>query len=201
MQYDMGRFDQPLLDETQPKAHVWTDIGEAEVESSIFGKAKVRVYRKRDEVRDALRWSVLTISVVVGIVWLIHDVSRQPEIVVVAPPPPVAEAATPEPQVPVRAVPLITPRVMPSVAKTPLPQLQTQSAPVATKPVPRIPAVVAGASAPVAARPTPVAVKPAPVAIPVATEGKPSMPAAPAAASPDAAKAPVTAASAVTATN
>jgi len=197
MQYDMGRFDQPLLDETQPKAHVWTDIGEAEVESSIFGKAKVRVYRKRDEVRDALRWSVLTFSLVGGAVWLIHEVSRQPEIAYVAPQP--VEEVNPEPQMPVQVVPQVKPRVMPSVTQSPLPQLQAKSATVVARPLPRPPAVVAGASAPVAASPAPVAAKPAPVAPPVAKVSKPPVAVAPATPSPDVTKAPVAAASAVSA--
>lgn len=199
MHYDMGRFDQPLLDETQPKAHVWTDIGEAEVENSIFGKAKVRVYRKRDEVRGALRWTLATIVLVAGAVWLIQDFSRQPEIVYVAPPAPVAEVVPAEPPVPVRTAPQISTSVTPSIAThSPAPQLHAQSAPVAARPLPRAP-VVAGASAPVAARPAAVVAKPA--TAPVAVANKPLAPAVPATAKPDVSKTPAGAASAVPATN
>lgn len=207
MQYDMERFDQPLVDETQPKAHVWTDIGEAEVEHSIFGKAKVRVYRKKDEIRGAVRWTLVTIAIVVGTVWLIRDISRQPEIAYVAPPEPAVEFVTSEPQKPVPVAPQIKPRVTPPIAMTkPVPQLQASSAPVAARPLPRAPVVVSGASAPAVATPAPVATKPAAVAKPVAAAVKPVAPIAPVVATePVAAKPAVSpapaAASAVTATN
>ncbi len=197
MQYDMARFEQPLVDETQPKAHMWTDIGDVEVEHSVFGKAKVRVYRKRDEVRGALRWTLMTISVVVGAVWLIHDITRQPEIVYVAPPSPVV---TPEPQMPVRAAPHIKPRVLPPVVvHNPVPQMQANSAPVAAKPLAGQPAVVSGASSPAVANPAPVLAKPALVAVPVAA--KPVAPVVPNASKPVVPLAPAVASSAVPATN
>jgi hypothetical protein len=188
MQYDMARFDQPLVDETQPKAHVWTDIGDAEVEYSIFGNAKVRVYRQKDEVRGALRWTLLFMSLVVGAVWLVSDASRQPEIVYIAPPKPVVEIAKPEPQVPVRVTPQIKLPVTPPIATT-KPVLQASSAPVAAKLLSRAPVVVSGASAAVLAKPAaaPVAVTPKPLA--------------PAAIMPEVFQAPIDVSSAVKATN
>ncbi|MBU1214832.1 MAG: hypothetical protein KKA63_06290 [Gammaproteobacteria bacterium] len=191
MQYDMERLEQPLVDETQSKAHVWTDIGEAEVEYSIFGKAKVRVYRKRDEVRGAIRWTLLTIALVVGVIWLIQNVSRQPEIVHVAPSAPVAPAVVPEPAPPVQTTPQIKPRLLPAL-QDPAAQLHAHSAPIVARPLPRQPVIVSGASAPAAARP-------APAAVTVAT--KPLAPVVPATAKPGVTQAPVAAASAVTATN
>lgn len=189
MQYDMERFDQPLVDETQPKAHVWTDIGEAEVEHSIFGKAKVRVYRRKDEIRGAVRWTLLTIGIVVGAVWLISDISRQPGIVYVAPPAPTVEVATPEPQKPVPVAPQFNSRITPPIAmKKPVPPLPS-SAPVAARPLPRAPVAVSGASAPAVAKPAPVApATPVTAAVPVAAK-------------PDVPQAPAVASSAVTATN
>jgi hypothetical protein len=166
MQYDMGRFDQPLVDETQPKAHVWTDIGEAEVEHSIFGRAKVRVYRQKDEVRGASRWTLATVSLVVGAVWLVSDVSRQPEIVHVAPPKPVAELSEPEAQKPQRVAPAVKPRTQPPVAaRSPVPQMQAASAVVAARPLLRAPVVVSAVSAPVATAPAAVAAKPAAISV------------------------------------
>lgn len=187
MQYDMERFDQPLVDETQPKVHVWTDIGEAEVEHSIFGKAKVRVYRKRDEIRGALRWTLLSMSLVVGAVWLVSDAARQPEIVYVAPPKPVVEVAKPEPQAPVRVAPQIKhPVTSPIVMKKPVPQLQASSAPVEVRPLPRAPVAASGvaatavvAPAPVAPKPTAVAVNPLAPATPVTAEPVAAMPGVP----------------------
>jgi hypothetical protein len=190
MQYDMARFDQPLVDDTQPKAHVWTDIGDAEVEYSIFGNAKVRVYRQKDEVRGALRWTLLSMSLVIGAVWLVSDASRQPEIVRVAAPKPVVVIAKPEPQTPVRVLPQIKPQVTPPIATTkPVPQLQASSAPVAAKLLLRAPVVVSGASAAVLAKPA---------ASPVAVTTKPL---APAAITPEVFQAPIDVSSAVKATN
>lgn len=183
MQYDMGRFDQPLVDETQPKAHAWTDIGEAEVEYSVFGNAKVRVYRKRDEVRGALSWMLATVSLVVGAVWLISDVSRQPEIVYVAPPAPAVAVAMPEPKKVQPVVPQIQPRAAPPIAsQSPVPQLQAHSAPDLV-------------------RPAPAAVKPAAVVAPVAVLVNPAAPSAPLASKPVVTQTPVVAASAATATH
>jgi hypothetical protein len=198
MSYDMERFEQPLVDDSQAKALVWTDIGEAEVAHSIFGKAKVHVYRKRDEVRGALRWTLATVGLVAGAVWLINDVSRQPAIVYVAPPLPVVESATPEPKLPVVAP--NKPRAVPPVAaKDPLPQ-PMRSAPVAAG---AAPVVASGASAPVVA--TAQAVKPATVASPAPVMVKPAAPAMPLAASAPLASKHVVpqapAASAVTATH
>ena len=188
MQYDMARFEQPLVDDTQPKAHVWTDIGDAEVEYSIFGNAKGRVYRQKDEVRGALRWTLLAMSLVIGAVWLISDASRQPEIVRVAPPKPAVEIAKPEPQIPVRVAPQIKPQVTPPIATTkPLPQ--ASSVPVAAKPLLRAPVVVSGASAPVVTKPA---------AAPVAVTAKPL---APAVVTPEVFQAPIDVPSAVKATN
>ncbi|MBU0688128.1 MAG: hypothetical protein KJ850_11330 [Gammaproteobacteria bacterium] len=191
----MERFDQPLVDETQPKAHVWTDIGKAEVEHSIFGKAKVRVYRKQDEIRGAVRWTLLTIGMVVGAVWLINDVSRQPEIVYVAPPEQAVKAAAPEPQKPVPVAPQIKPRVTPPIV---------MSKPVALPQAPFAPVAV---SAPAVAKSTPVMTTPVAVAAPMAVAVKPVAPATQAASAvpviskPIAPKAPAVASSAVTATN
>lgn len=167
MQYDMERFEQPLVDETQPKAQVWTDIGDAEVEHSIFGKARVRVYRKRDEVRKALGWTLLCMGLVVGAVWLIHAASRQPGIADVAPSKLVVESnAKSEPQAPVRVVPQSKPLVTPPIAST--------------KPMLRAPVGISGASAPVAAKPAaapvvaPAAITPevfqAPIEVPSAVK-------------------------------
>lgn len=198
MQYDMERFDQPLVDEAQPKAHVWTDIGEAEVEHSIFGKARVRVHRKQDEIRGAVRWTLLTVVIVFGAVWLVNGVSRQPAIVLVAPTEPVVALPTPEVQ---QSVPVQKPRVIPPVAvRKPVPQLQAASAPVAARPLTSAPVAVSGASAPAVARPAPVAPRPVAMGAPLAV--KPIAPAAQAtSAGPADLQAPAVASSAVTSTD
>lgn len=190
MQYDMGKFDPPLVDETQPKAQVWTDIGEAAVEHSVFGRAKVHVYRRKDGVRGALRWTLAAIGLIAGTVWLVSDATRQPAIVHVAPPKPVAESSQSEVQKPVRVAPAVKLQAASPVV-TRRPQLQAPSAPVAARPALRAPVVVSAASAPVATAPAAVATRPA---ISVAAPVKPL---APAASPSEVSQAPVAAASAV----
>lgn len=202
MQYDMAKLEQPLVDETPSDALVWTDIGEAEVEYSIFGNAKVRIYRRQDEVRGAMRWTLVAFILVIGAVWLIRDALRQPEIVPVESPQHAVEVepATPKP---VRVAPRVMP---PSAEKTAPPQVQ--SAPVVAVPLPHAPVVsgaTASAAAPAVATKPVAAEAPKPVA-PVAPQlvapvaSQPLVPAAPAPAKPETPQPPA-ASSAVTAPN
>jgi hypothetical protein len=192
MQYDMARFEQPLVDETQPKAQVWTDIGDAEVEYSIFGKAKVRVYRQKDEVRGTLRWTLLAMGLIVAAVWLVSDAARQPAIVHVAAPKSAVEVVVPDVQKPVRVATPVKPRIVPHTSDT-ASQLPVTSAPVAANPLPRAPVGVSGVSAPVVVvQPVPSAAKPL---------SAPVRPVVPAAISSEAMQRPVEATSAVQASD
>ncbi|BCK88223.1 hypothetical protein MIZ01_2024 [Sideroxyarcus emersonii] len=57
--------DRQLLPPASPS--VWTEIGEAEITHNIFGRAKVRIIRKHDNVRRAL-WLVVIVAVA-AIAW------------------------------------------------------------------------------------------------------------------------------------
>lgn len=100
MQHDTGRFGQPLVDDTPPRAGTWTDIGDAEVSNTIFGTATVRIYRRQDALRSARLWTLLMLGLIVVAVWLVQDKARQPEIVYVAPPAPPVATVVPVPEVP-----------------------------------------------------------------------------------------------------
>ena len=136
MSHDIDRLDiherQRLVDDTQPRGNVWTDIGEAQVTHTIFGKARVRIHRRQDAVRRAGRWTILGIAVTVGAVWLAWISSQQPEITPATSPVPEAAPSVPvsmtQPE-PVRAAeklptPVAEPRtILPAeIAKSPIAQ-------------------------------------------------------------------------------
>lgn len=66
MTHEIGQFNdlklQPLSSGRQSKKNTWTDIGEAQITHTIFGKARVRITRKNDRVRRSLLFAVMTIS-------------------------------------------------------------------------------------------------------------------------------------------
>jgi hypothetical protein len=65
-QHDIS--DRQLMNaNSQIKASEWTEIGQAEVVHTIFGKAKVRIIRKHDKMRRALYW--LALGVMLAITW------------------------------------------------------------------------------------------------------------------------------------
>src|SRR5476651_66263 len=71
MGQDTGQFDisdrQLMAGNSRIKASEWTEIGQAEVVYTIFGKAKVRIVRKNDRMRNALY--LLVIAAVAAIAW------------------------------------------------------------------------------------------------------------------------------------
>ncbi len=64
---EISQFDIPnrklLASGVQPRTDVWTDIGEAKVIHTIFGRAKIRVIREKDKNRRALLLGVLVVTV------------------------------------------------------------------------------------------------------------------------------------------
>ena len=56
--------DRQLLSPNAPQS-VWTEIGEAQVTHTIFGRAKVRIIRKNDNIRSAL-WLLLAAALAVA---------------------------------------------------------------------------------------------------------------------------------------
>jgi len=59
--------DRQLLGASPQPASVWTEIGEAQVTHTIFGRAKVRIIRKHDKLHRAL-WLTATL-VVIAAAW------------------------------------------------------------------------------------------------------------------------------------
>jgi len=55
MSHEINQLDIPdrqlQASTAQSKASTWTDIGEAQITYTIFGKAKVRIIRKHDNAR------------------------------------------------------------------------------------------------------------------------------------------------------
>ena len=59
-------------------ASVWTEIGEARITHNIFGKAKVRIIRKNDNLYRAMRWAIaVAIAVVAWQVWVALQPAEQ----------------------------------------------------------------------------------------------------------------------------
>jgi hypothetical protein len=144
MQHDMERFEQPLVSDTPLRAGVWTDIGEAEVSNTLFGTATVRIHRRRDALRSARLWTLAMLLLVVGGVWLVRDMARQPEVVYVAPSAPPLEIVAP--------VPEMSP---PKPRTYPLRPLAGSSAPAVASPVQpfaasAVPDAMPGLSSPIA---------------------------------------------------
>ena len=54
---------------SQSKASVWTDIGEAEVTHTIFGRARVRIIHKQDKARRTLVLTATAVMVLAALVW------------------------------------------------------------------------------------------------------------------------------------
>jgi len=189
MSHDIDRLDiherQRLVDDTQPRGSVWTDIGEAQVTHTIFGKARVRIHRRQDAVRRAWRWMILGVVVTVGAVWLAWISSQQPEITPATSPVPEAAQSVLVPMTqpePVRAAeklptPAAEPRtILPAeIAKSPIaqkpPVIQkspTQNgvnilAPVGVKPSPTVASSPAAAPVPHDPIASPAENQPAPV--------------------------------------
>ncbi len=144
MQHDTGRFGQPLVSDTPPRAGTWTDIGDAEVSHTIFGTATVRIYRRQDALRSARLWTLLMLVLIVVAVWLVRDKARQPEISYVAPPAPPVTAVVPTPE-----APPLRPRTYP------IQPLTGHSAPAVARPVPlpaasAVPETMPGIGSPIA---------------------------------------------------
>lgn len=120
MPHDIDRLDiqerQLLMGETQSRGSIWTDIGEAKVSHTIFGKARVRILRRQDAVRRAWRWTILGVAVAAGAVWLAWNVSQQPGISPATSPVPGAAQVVP--------VPMTQPGLVREAEKLPTPAVK-----------------------------------------------------------------------------
>lgn len=78
MSHETGQLeniDRQLMETgATPKPSEWTEIGEAEIVYTIFGKAKVRIIRKNDKMRH---WIILLVTLVIVVVawqgWVIFE--------------------------------------------------------------------------------------------------------------------------------
>ena len=129
--------DRLARENTAPKStSVWTEIGEAEVAHTLFGKARVRIRRRQDDALMAWRWTSFSIMLVGGAVWLVWTLAPLPAIQATVAP--AAENGTPPAIVqsePVQdddkpAAPPLMPRVN-------LPSARTDSVPVSRRALPQ----------------------------------------------------------------
>ncbi|MEW5903392.1 MAG: hypothetical protein AB1722_03485 [Pseudomonadota bacterium] len=184
MLHDIDRMDIPdrhrLLGEMTRKHTHWTDIGEAEVRDSLFGRAKVRIHRRRDDVLRAVRWIAVSGVLIAALVWVLEQWAVQPQALAtpVVPAQDTAPMLTPIVVPPAPVVRVIEPQVRSAVAPIPAAPVQ----PPVKPPVQRVPVPVAAqpvATQPVAAAPVP-AVRPAPPAAKVvAPQSASAVPAVP----------------------
>ena len=130
---EIGQFyipDRNLQESSsRPNVNVWTDIGEAKINQTIFGKAKVSVIRKQDKKRRAWLWVMLALTAIAAASWQ-GWVTYQLRLRAAPPPslsesikvsPPVFQsvnsplvAAPPTPQVKPRMPPLLSPNSLPA---------------------------------------------------------------------------------------
>lgn len=73
MTQENGQFDdlkrQLLITDAQPRKNTWTDIGEAQIIHTIFGRARVRIVRKGDNIRRAVLLAMLVVLVAIAATW------------------------------------------------------------------------------------------------------------------------------------
>lgn len=53
----------------QSSAGMWTDIGEAEITHTIFGRAKVHIIRKHDKAHRAMLLTAMALTVLAAVAW------------------------------------------------------------------------------------------------------------------------------------
>jgi hypothetical protein len=84
MTYEMSQLDIPdrqlLPTNSHSRASMSTEIGEAQIIHTIFGRAKVRIIRKHDNIRRTL-WltAMVAVAAVVAVAWLEWVASQQTE--------------------------------------------------------------------------------------------------------------------------
>lgn len=140
MTYEISQLDVPdrqlLPTSPRSKASLSTEIGEAIVTHTIFGRAKVRIIRKHDKMRRTL-WlmALLGATVAAAAAWQGWMAGQQAEPVQTAEPPPALSTNVQE-SVPVPQPEYAQP--VPPVESKPVtaPQAGTSDAPISQKSVP-----------------------------------------------------------------
>lgn len=94
MGHEISQFDIPdrqlLANNCKSGFGIWTDIGEAKIARTLFGRAKVRVIRERDKKRRAWLLTALLMTLLTVIAWQGWNASQQSEPLA-APPLPLSE--------------------------------------------------------------------------------------------------------------
>lgn len=90
MVHEISQFDIPdrqlLASNKQPGPDMSTDIGEAKITRTIFGRARIRVVRERDKKRRALLLSVLAVMALSAAAWQGWLALQRSELLVAQPP-------------------------------------------------------------------------------------------------------------------
>lgn len=192
MSHEISQFEisgHQLLESNElPKEGEWTDIGEAQVTETIFGKAKVRVIHAHDKQRNA--WLLIALGLVVTVLsvtgWQWWNTSQpteaQPGEVSTSSLSSKEPAATPAPQSVYSYSPYTSPTVVSVPKATPLPAISKPAIIAKSAPQPT-PALknpgqmpvkqVAPQTKPVMAPQTPIAVQAKPVTTQILVAGKP----------------------------
>jgi hypothetical protein len=90
MVHEISQFDIPdrqlLAGNKQPGLEILTDIGEAKITRTIFGRTKVRVVRERDKKRRAWLLSALAVLALSAVAWQGWFALQRSELLVAQPP-------------------------------------------------------------------------------------------------------------------
>lgn len=73
MWHDISQFDIPdrhlRASNSRPRVSMWTDMGEAKITQTIFGRARVRVIREQDKRRRAWLLTALVVIAIAAAAW------------------------------------------------------------------------------------------------------------------------------------
>jgi hypothetical protein len=93
MSHEIGQLDIPdprlRTSSASSRASVWTEIGEAQVTHTLFGRARVRIIRKHDKIRRALWLTAMAAAAALAVTawqsWLAAQQPAAPQSVESAP--------------------------------------------------------------------------------------------------------------------
>ncbi len=155
MSHEIGQLDIPdprlRTSSASSRASVWTEIGEAQITHTLFGRAKVRIIRKHDKIRRAL-WltAMVAVAVLAVTAWQTWLTAQQSA-------PQGAESAPPSGASAIEGAPLTQSEAVSMPAAEPMVQ-SVQLAPAPAAPVPEnVPQPAATVQTPV--KPAPLATR------------------------------------------
>jgi hypothetical protein len=153
MGHEISQFDihdrQLMAGIPQPKAAIVTDLGEAKITRTFFGRARVRVVREQDRKRRAWLLAILTVTATAAAAWQGWIIFQKMQYV--APPVPLSERI--QVSAPVFQPAHIAPDPHPSRRKSES-LIQTEIDGLLSGPLPRHPPGWKPPEKPVAAKPT-----------------------------------------------